>query len=233
MYKTRLGLILVIALLAACAPPRVLTPITAPPGPANFPETYYQQALTRGEAIFRIDPTQSLIVMAVHRGGSLARLGHEHVVASRDVHGYVLPDQGLADLYVPLYRLTVDEPQLRAEAGMETTPSASDIAGTRENMLTKVLRTDQYPYAVVHIVAPAGAGGTVDLTLSITLHGNTREIKIPATVTAANDRITVLADLAIKQTDFGITPYSVLGGAMQVLDRVDMHVALTANRVTR
>lgn len=233
MDKTRPGLVLVLALLAACASPRVTPPITATAGPANFPETYYQQALARGAAVFRIDPTQSLIVMTVHRGGSLARLGHEHVVASRNVQGYVFPDRGLADLYVPLDRLTVDEPQLRAEAGMKTTPSASDIAGTRENMLTKVLHSDQYPYALMHIIAPAGTPGTVDLTLSINLHGKTREVKVPATFTVANDRITVRADLAIRQTDFGITPFSVLGGAMQVLDQVDMQVALTANRVTR
>ena len=58
---------------------------------------------------------------------------------------------GRADLYVPLDTLVVDEPALRAEAGFDTQPSAADIAGTRRNMLEKVLEADRYPFALIAV----------------------------------------------------------------------------------
>lgn len=232
MDKTRRGLLIIVGvLMTACARPPVLTPLTTTPAPTNFPATYYQQAIARGETVLRIDTAQSLILMIVRRGGALARLGHDHVIASRDVQGYIAPDNRVADLYLPLDRLSVDESSLRAQAKMETTPSTSDIAGTRENMLTKVLETDHYPFAVVHIHAPAPtpASGAVELQVSITLHDHTRVVTVPAIVTRQHDQMTAMVDLTIKQTDFGITPFSILGGALQVLDEVKIHVALTAN----
>ena len=108
--------------------------------------------------MFRVDPARSLLLIVVRRGGALAQFGHDHVVASHDVAGYIAPDEGRADLYVPLDALVVDEPALRAEAGFDTQPSAADIAGTRRNMLEKVLETSRHPYALI-AVSDNGAGG--------------------------------------------------------------------------
>ena len=108
--------------------------------PAEFPQGYYRQAV--GRRVSRRSG-ESLVVIEVRRAGSLARLGHDHVVASHDVNGYVAPQEGRADLYVPLARLAVDEAALRAEAGFDTQPTESDIGGTRANMLEKVLEARQ------------------------------------------------------------------------------------------
>ena len=124
---------------------RVEAPV-APP--AEFPDGYYQQALKSGKPVYRIDPAQSLIVIEVRRGGSLARLGHDHVVASHEVTGYIAPGEGRADLYVALARMQIDEPALRKEAGFDTQPTESDIEGTRSNMLTHVLEAEKFPFAL-------------------------------------------------------------------------------------
>src|SRR5258706_2590634 len=127
-------------LLAGCAELlRIEAPSAPPP---EFPEGYYQQAVKTGKPVYRIDPAQSLIVIEVRRSGSLARLGHDHVVASHDVIGYVAPGEGRADLYVALARLVVDEPELRKEAGVGTQPPASDIQGARSHMLGDVLQAE-------------------------------------------------------------------------------------------
>src|SRR5882672_8391664 len=95
--------VLAAALAAGCAQlQRVEAPVAPPP---EFPEGYYQQALKAGKPVYRIDPAESLIVIEVRRGGSLARLGHDHVVASHEVTGYIAPGEGRADLYVALARL--------------------------------------------------------------------------------------------------------------------------------
>jgi hypothetical protein len=111
----------------------------------------------RGSPVFRVDPASSLVVILVRRGGSLARLGHDHVVASHDVQGLVAPGEGRSDLYVALDRLVVDEPALRAEAKLDTQPTEEDIAGTRRNMLN-TLQANEFPFALVNIAR----GGLID-----------------------------------------------------------------------
>src|SRR5882672_5241040 len=90
-------------MLGACAPPvRERAPAAAPP--ADFPGAHYLEALAQGKPVFRVDSRESLVVIEVRRGGSLARLGHDHVVASHDATGYVAPGEGRADLFIALAR---------------------------------------------------------------------------------------------------------------------------------
>src|SRR5712671_5922114 len=151
MRSNALRAVLLSAMLAGCAPLlREPAPAPAVP-PADFPEGYYREALERGKPVFRVEPRESLVVIEVRRSGSLARLGHDHVVASHEVGGYVAPDEGRADLVVALARLAVDEAALRAEAGFDTEPTESDIEGTRANMLEKVLEAEKYPFALIRV----------------------------------------------------------------------------------
>jgi len=197
--------------------------------PAGFPEHAYRQAAAQGRTVFRVDPASSLVVIEIYRAGSLARLGHDHVVVSHDTQGYVLPDDGNADLYVELDRLVVDEPALRAEAHFDTQPSAEDIAGTRRNMLgSGVLDAVRYPFALVHVTGASGSGDDRMAHISLTLHGRTREIQLPLRIETSAGEMSVSGRLTLRQTDFGITPLSVLGGAIQVKDAIDLQFRLHA-----
>src|SRR6266704_1129663 len=142
----RLAAALLSTVLAGCAPLlRGPAPAPATP-PADFPEGYYREALAQGKPVFRVDSRESLVVIEVRRSGSLARLGHDHVVAGHEVGGYVAPDEGRADLVAALERLAVDEAALRAEAGFDTQPTESDLEGTRANMLEKGLEEDRFQF---------------------------------------------------------------------------------------
>jgi hypothetical protein len=76
--------------------------------PAMFPDADYRQRLAQGRAVFSVDSGRSLVVIEVRRGGTLARFGHDHVVASREVSGFIEPDEGRADLHVPLGSQPID-----------------------------------------------------------------------------------------------------------------------------
>jgi len=217
----------VAAMLAACAPVATREPpareATLPP---DFPVAVYRAAAARGERVLRIDTANSRVVIEVRREGSLAHLGHDHVVASRDVAGYVLADAGRADLAIPLAKLTVDEPELRTEAGLDTQPSAADIAGTRRNMLASVLDAERHPYATIHV---ARADPHADrVTVAITLHGVTRRFDVPARIEADAGGIIASGALSFDQSAFRIVPFSVLGGALAVRDRLDLRFRVRA-----
>jgi len=213
--------------VAACAP-RIppQTPAENSQMSADFPESYYRQAEALGRKVLRVDPDRSLVTIEVHRAGALARLGHDHVVASHNVRGYVALDEGRSDLYIALDRLAVDEPGLRAEAGFDTQPSKEAVEGTRRNMLEKVLESERFPFALIHITR--GDADRSVLRVSITLHGTTRAFEIPAQIETLPGGIAVSGRMTFNQSDFGIVPYSLLGGALQVQDRLDLRFRILA-----
>lgn len=176
----------------------------------------------------RIDSANSLIAITVRRAGLLAKLGHDHVVASRHIEGQAVApangQPGSASFRFRLDELTVDESALRAEAGLSSAPAADAIAGTRNNMLTKVLDAEKYPY--VEVTAVTTQDGP--MLAAITLHGVTRRYAVPALLTARADGVNASGTLTLKQTDFGIKPFAVFGGALAVQDELELRFNINA-----
>ena len=230
---------LLIGLLTGCAVPQPAPSLPAGEAPSEFPEAYYRQAAAQGMPVLRIDPAKSLVAIEVYRSGSLARLGHEHVVASHDVRGFVAPRANRADLYVRLDQLVIDEPELRKQAGFDTRPTDDDIAGTRRNMLTS-LDAESFPYALIHLTGGAepvtqggGFANKVDKILDVTikLHGVEHTVRTPVTLEMSGGSLAASGRIALKQTDFGVTPLSVLGGAIQVKDEVSVRFDVRAETI--
>lgn len=212
--------LLLAALLAGCA----RAPVPVPPPAGDNAAAWYRQAAAAGSKVLVIDPAQSLIAVTVRRGGPLARLGHDHVVASRRVTGFAAPQAGRADFSFRLDQMSVDEPALRKEAGLDTTPSDAAIEGTRANMLDKVLEAQRYPVVALHAESLAGQG----YRLSITLQGVTRTVDATARVEHSVNAVTASGALILRQSDFGITPMSVMGGALTVQDTMELRYRIVA-----
>jgi len=220
----------VAGLAAGCASPAPGPADDASEQPAAFPDAYYRQAAARGQPVYEVDPASSLIVIEVRRGGTLAHLGHDHVVASHDVRGYLAPAAGRADLYLRLDRLVVDERDLRAEAQFDTQPSAEAIAGTRANMLDQ-LGAGAHPWALVAVRDLAIDAAGIRMNATLTLNGSTRAMDLSPQIVLSAGEVGVDGRVALDQTSFGITPFSILGGALQVQDRVAVRFRIRARQM--
>jgi hypothetical protein len=211
---------LLLLLLTSCSaglgPP---SPVPADPGP------WYRQAAAGGMPVYAVDPGASLVTIVVRRAGLLARLGHDHVVASRNASGFAAPGANRADLAFRLDQLTIDEPGLRREAGLTTAPSQQAIDGTRSNMLEKVLEAGRFPMVWVHVERRARK-----LDATITLHGASRRVELPAQVDVTGEAVTASGALRLRQTDFGMTPFSVGGGLLAVDDTLELRFRIVARR---
>ena len=223
----KLALALLTLLLTACAA-RLPPPSATSTGMENFPAAYYREARAQGIRVLDIDSTRSLLTITVRRSGRLAKLGHDHVVASHDVQGFIAPDIGRADMFVALNDLTVDEAPLLAEAGF-TSPAAPGVAeATRKNMLEKVLDVLHFPNALIHV--SRDAQDSSNLKVAITLHGVTQHYLVPAKIESQNGVLIAIGEMTFRQTDFGITPLSVLNGALQVEDELTLRFRIVSGK---
>lgn len=218
---------LIVLLLAGCRslPP---APATAPPPAAIHPAP--------GASAYTINPAASELRVLVYRAGALAGFGHNHVLLNRQVRGTIYwhtePTQTRFSLQVPVSAFVVDEPAARGEEGADfaSQPDAEAIAGTRANLLgPDVLDAVHYPLIEIRSVAIQGPAWQADVTAAITLHGITQQMQVPVAVFKQTQQLTVIGSFTLKQSDFGITPFSILGGAIQVQDEIHIRFRLQAN----
>ena len=127
----------------------------------------------------------------------------------------------------------VDPPEARRDEGegFAVQPSAEAVAGTRRNMLgPRVHDAEHHPEVAIDAVTVHGALPTPTVTVRLTLRGVARDVDVPVTVAQNGNTLTATAAFDIRQTDFGITPMSVFGGALQVADAVTVRMRVVATR---
>ena len=102
--------------LGAC---RTSPPPTPPAVPPAMPDQ--QPDIPVDARQYRVVPEESLLQILVYRGGPMARLGHNHVIASHHLEGVVHFTEDVArtsfDIRLPVNELAVDEPAMREGAG--------------------------------------------------------------------------------------------------------------------
>ena len=210
------------------------------PGPmagasnATAPPTDYRQLATQAGRVYALDPGVSRIRIYAFRGGRVASAGHNHVLTANVFTGFAyLPAAKLADarfdLSFPLDKLVVDDPAMRKDAGpaFATELDAAAIKGTREHMLgLDNLDAAHFPDVSIHCVSVAGELPHAVATVAVTLHGQMRQQLVPLVVTLDAARLRINGAFALRQSDFGITPYSIMGGLLTVQDEVAIEFEL-------
>ena len=238
--RSTLSIAVALLVLGACqhrtAPPAPAEPAAA--FPAGFPAQLY--AGEPADAVYRVIPARSSLIVKVYRAGPLAALGHNHVVTSASTDGFVYLADDLAnaraDLFVPVDSFIVDDPAARAAAGPDfaTQPAASDIAGTREHMLgPALLDATAFPYIGVH-VAPLSVGAqSTRVNVSIDVRGKTATLPVDVAWHRTGDELAIVAEFSVDHATLGLEPYSALGGTLRVADSIDVSVALIAESLDR
>jgi polyisoprenoid-binding protein YceI len=149
----------------------------------------------------------------------LSALGHSPTIAIRDFSG-----EATFDPCAPQQaRLQM---RIRANS-LEVTDDikASDRKEIESTMNQKVLASAQYPEIVFETTGVSadlvGEGRyLVELRGELTLRGVTRDVPLTAQVMVTGDVLRASGEFAILQTDFGIQPVSVAGGAVKLKDQL-------------
>jgi len=226
MFKQLAGAVLVLSLAACAAPrPRPVTPwLAGQPGLQSLPAP--------GE--YPIDSSSSEFRLLVYRAGALSNLGHNHVMVNRAVSGQVQIGGSVSassfSLKLAVNDFVVDDAQSRGEEGADfPTDIPEDAkAGTRRNMLSEaVLNAAEFPDITVKSVSLTGTLEAPNADLEITVAGHTAIISMPFSLQGDTHHVIAAGSAELRQTALGLKPYSLLNGALQVQDAMQLKFKIT------
>jgi polyisoprenoid-binding protein YceI len=231
------GLICLSLLLAAC--PRSLRPPS--PTPTEPPAPTQPQgpaaADTRGATVYEVSAQSSQLAIYVFRGGKFSKLGHNHVMTSTHLAGRVWVHPEFArsgfELSFPVAQLIVDDAEARRAAGTDFPPDIpqSDKDGTRKNMLKpEVLDGEHYPDVKLRSAKVGGTPEAPQVTAQITIKDKSRDVEVPVQLAVAGEQLTASGEFDILQTEFGMKPFSVALGALEVQDRLHIKFKIVAEK---
>lgn len=168
---------------------------------------------------FRIDPEQSKFMVHANRSGLAWFKGHSHRIAVRDFDGQ-------ANLTLDAINPASLEMTVRAASLEETdpvfTPEQKNIINKEINEI--VLETEKFPEIKFKSTDVKGRikNGVFEVKIGgdLTLHGVTKRIVIPATVTVNGDKLRAVGEFEIDRDDFGVKATSAFHGLVRVKNTI-------------
>ena len=196
------------------------------------PETTANASARQANTIrFRLDSSQSKFIAHALRGGLLWFKGHEHLVAAREFSGeaQITPDS----ITSASLQLTVKTESMVETSDAFTEPQKQII---NRELREIVLEPEKYPEIVFKSTAVTGkprSAGQYDLKIAgdLTLHGVTRQIVIPATVTLAGNNLRAVGEFSIDRSDFKVKATSAFHGMVRVRKKVKFTFDIVGHRV--
>jgi polyisoprenoid-binding protein YceI len=165
-----------------------------------------------------LGPGDGSIKVYAKREGLAARVGHDLTLEPSRWSAEVNLDPD--DITKSTVTATVDGQSLEVVEGRggATPLSDKDRADIKKNIAQKVLTSGQISFRSTGI--EAAGDGKLTVNGELTIAGTTRPIRLD--LTQSGDRVS--GRLTIRQTDFGIKPFSAMLGALKVSDSVDIEV---------
>ena len=230
----------------AAAPVSTVSTGQATDWPADFAELR-MAAGANDQALWPIAAAASTLSVHVFRAGRAAKLGHNHVLNAPKLSGWLrLPKDGLDEselsatafeLSLRLDELQLDAPAARAAlgAGWASSLGPDMIAATRANMLGEAgLQAATYPLLRLRSLRIVGAHPKLAALVEIELHGQRRQQWLALDARRLKDGqggqagLSARGALVVRQSDFGLIPFSIGGGLLAVQDELLIEFDLLA-----
>ncbi|OBG67539.1 MULTISPECIES: YceI family protein [unclassified Mycobacterium] len=173
---------------------------------------------------WRLDASDGELLLATGVRGRAARMGHRLTIAMTRWHATVSwagSEPAAVELVVETDSLEV----LRGEGGVKGL-SAPEKALVRSNAL-KSLDASRFPEIRFVARAVDKTGDGYRLSGELTVRGKTRDHVIELRTEDLGDAWRMSTESTVRQTDYGVKPYSLLMGSLQVADDVALSFTAT------
>jgi polyisoprenoid-binding protein YceI len=169
---------------------------------------------------FVIDAKRSTFTVQAFSTGVLSAFGHDPKFAVRDIQGEAQFDPSSPTLESARLNLRIRTDSLEVIDDI----SAKDKQEIHRQMFDEVLEGERFPEIVYDCsqVTGSGSGGRYWATLNgeFTLHGVTHSLPVSARVVVTADSLRASGEFSVQQSEYGITPVKVAGGAIKLKDEV-------------
>lgn len=183
-------------------------------------------------AEWAIDPAASRLTVRVAPAGLLSSALHAHQFRPESWSGEIRWDPDRPERVHLEIRIAADS--LRDhEEGLSAKDVAKVEAQTRGPRILDAAKFPSIRFEGRELSSTAVSGtGEVRATLNgdLTLHGRTRGVQFPVQGRVSGDRIEASATVKLRQSDFGIKPYSTALGSIAVRDEITIEISLVAVR---
>jgi polyisoprenoid-binding protein YceI len=179
---------------------------------------------------YRLDSSASRFTVRVFASGMLSALGHSPTLAIRDFKGEIGFNPASPERATLKTEIRSDSLEVMDEI------ESTDRREMQDTMNRDVLQVDKYP-VITFESASTGIDKIADgrykaaLSGNLTLRGVTRNVPVIAQVTTSGDLLLrASGEFSILQSDFGIPPVSVAGGALKLKDELKFSFDIVARR---
>ena len=182
--------------------------------------TFVAPAAPPATVTYNLDASQSKFMAHANRSGLLWFKGKSHHLAASDFSGQV---ELTPDTITPASLHLVVKAASLHETGAEFTDQQKQIID--KELKDIVLLPDQYPditYQSTNVTAKGLGAGRYDVKINgnLTLHGVTRPVTIPATVTLNGSSLRATGQFSIDRDDYKVKATSAAHGLVRVDDDI-------------
>ena len=165
----------------------------------------------------RLGPENATLSVHTKRAGAAAKAGHDLRIQVTTWDATLVLGDEPTDTTV---ELTADAGSLRVQEGTGGIQALGedDIASIHQTIDDEVLMRRQISFRSTHAAATPG-GDRIRTEGELTLAGSTEPIRFEL---AIGDDGTISASAVVKQSAWGMKPYSALFGALKVADDVEV-----------
>jgi YceI-like domain len=158
----------------------------------------------------QLGPDNATLTVRTGKGGAAAKAGHNLVIEVTRWSGRLDDDSA---------ELTADARSLRVRSGSGGISPLGDEekAGIAQTIDEEVLKGSAISFRSTRV---SRTGGSVDIDGELELAGTTR----PLTFTLQDRDGALSGSVRIKQTDWGMKPYSALFGTLKVADELEVAI---------
>jgi len=178
---------------------------------------------------YTIVPAESNFWVFVGKSGLFSALAHDHEIGVKSFSGrVVVPETGAG---AGSLEMEVDAKSLVV---LDKKPSEEDKKKIFDSMHNEVIESAKHQKITFKSVSVGDVKQTGDDTYNfvvngdLTLRGVTKRIAVPVAATITPQQLRAAGKYTLKQTDYGIKPYSAAGGTIKVKNEVVINFNIVA-----
>ncbi|MBK5192205.1 MAG: YceI family protein [Flavobacteriaceae bacterium] len=190
----------------------------------NFRENlndFPKKAATEAK-VYSIDKNESELTVRLYKKGIFSGFAHDHIVIAREFSGSVEfdevdPTEFKISVEVPANSIASDLPEIRRKYGLEVLSQKDWIEINKTMRSSRQLDIEKYP--IVRFSSDSFKrieGESFEITGEFSLHGGTKLIAVPVTISVENGILKLQGEFSFLQSDITLNPSAVPWGLLEI-----------------